>query len=118
MCSGAIVQRNRHGVKSKKGKSKMFKTEIRDKRLYITNMQEDYNEPRLIINFWLTNTPPYPEFNNLRVYEIGSNGKYINALDKQIPVNPISEYPEFTEFIPLKPPSKRYKWHNGEWHKL
>jgi hypothetical protein len=95
----------------------MFKTALRNKKLYITTSDFSWDKPEIITSFWPCQAPGYPEYNNQPVYELGQNGKYIRVFDRDIPVNPLTEYPEFNEITPIKPPSKRYRWHNGEWIK-
>lgn len=92
----------------------MFRTALRNKRLYLAASYTDFSKPLLITSFWPCEAPAYEELDDLPVHELGE-GKYIHAFNKDIPVNPTAEYAEFTEITPLKPPSRAYIWHNGEW---
>ena len=95
----------------------MFVTETRDKKVYMVNASTDWENPRLIVGYWLTSADSdvIPDGTRLEKW----NGVYLAYLyGKQIPVYPVNDYPEFTEFIPIKPPRKTgYIWRYGEWVK-
>jgi hypothetical protein len=94
----------------------MFTTKVIDGKVYLCNIDTMCFEPKYIISYWLTNTPAHDELNNLPVYEL-AGAKYVKMFGKDIAVNPIADYAEFTETMPVKRPSKRHVWKYGEWVK-
>ena len=96
----------------------MFQIEKRDNKAYIINSDFDYFKPNIITNFWKINNID-PDLLNDRQYLEHFNGIFITKIHDKITPLYINELPDFTEFIPVKPPRKTgYKWYEGEWRKV
>jgi len=89
----------------------MFRCEKRNNEIYITFSDYDFFNPIILTNFWKVKNVDadlFPDnfipekFNNIFTYKIH---------DKIIPLY-ISDFPDFTEQIPVKL-KKSEKWHNG-----
>ena len=95
----------------------MFYLETRNKKVYMRMTNESWEKPEYVTSFWKTDLQYHEEYNGLMVFEFSSGAKYVNCFDKKISVVLESEMPEFTEFSPIKPPSKKHFWKYGEWRK-
>jgi hypothetical protein len=93
-----------------------MRIEKRDNKVYLTESDYDFFEPRIIISFWEVNIDQSLIPDNAYLEKLG-NAYIINTGWKIIPLS-ITEFPTFTEFIAVKPPRKTgYNWHNGQWRK-
>lgn len=94
----------------------MFVSKVRNDKVYLCQVDTDSFKPRYVLCYWETKTHPYPELDSLPVIEI-SFAKCVKCFGKLIPLNPISEYPSFVEYVDIKKPRGRYVWKYGEWVK-
>jgi len=94
-----------------------MKTELRNKKVYVTDSQSGYFKPEIVTNFWLTDGDPTIIPDNMEV-EKWNSCFLVKTEFKTISLHLKNEYPEFTEIVPMKKPGKNYTWNYGEWRKI
>jgi len=94
-----------------------MRIEKRNNKVYLVESSEDWDNPRIIMSFWEVNIEQSLIPDNSYLEKLG-NAYIINTGWKIIPLS-ITEFPTFTEFIPIKSPKKTgYKWQYGKWEKI
>lgn len=88
-------------------------TAIVNGKMYAMESSPSWLEPVLITSYWPISTPALEIYAGKTIRD----GYYIQVDGKRIAANLPSECAEFTQIIPIKRPSAKHVWHNGEWVK-